>query len=296
MAVTAGQVAQLLGAELQGEDITVTAPSSLSNIFAGAIVFSSEFSAHTVESLNQTSRLLAIVSPEFAGHLACPHVISLRPRLAFARVLTAFFSERVVRGIAATARMGAGVLLGEGVSVGEYSVVGEDADIQSECEIRHHVVVGPGTKIGKRCLIKSNTVIGGEGFGFEYDEQGRPLRIPHLGRVRIGNNVEIGSGTVIAQGTLEDTVIEDDVKIDDQVFIAHNVVVQSNTLIIACAEISGSVRVGKNVWIGPNATIIQKVSIGDGAMIGIGAVVTKDVPPNVVVAGNPARIVGPRHS
>lgn len=135
------------------------------------------------------------------------------------------------------------------------------------------------------------TVIGQQGFGLEPDESGRYQRIPHIGGVRIGDDVEIGALVAIARGTVDDTVIEDGVRIDDHVFLAHNVRVGEGSLLIAGAQVSGSATIGRGCWIGPQACIRDHVTIGDGAQIGIGAVVVRDVPPGIVVAGNPARML-----
>jgi UDP-3-O-[3-hydroxymyristoyl] glucosamine N-acyltransferase len=107
----------------------------------------------------------------------------------------------------------------------------------------------------------------------------------------MGNNIEVGALTCICRGTIDDTLIGDNVKIDDHVFIAHNVQIGENSVVIAGAEVSGSVKIGKNSWIGPQSTIINGVEIGESSMVGIGAVVTKPVTNNVIVAGNPAKVL-----
>jgi len=144
---------------------------------------------------------------------------------------------------------------------------------------------------GADCRIKPNAVIGEEGFGFERDEDGVPIRIPHIGRVILGDRVEVGACTVIARGTIGNTVIGDDVKLDDHVFIAHNVTIGDKTLVVAGAVLCGSVSVGSEVWIGAGALIKEGVNIGDRAFIGMGAVVLKDVEPGMVMVGNPARVL-----
>jgi len=124
--------------------------------------------------------------------------------------------------------------------------------------------------------------------------RGRVIRIGHMGGVVIGDEVEIGAHCSIAQGTIEPTQIHDHVKIDDCVFIAHNVCIGENSYIIAGAEISGSADIGRGVWISPEVAVINGVSIGDGAFVGIGAVVIRDVEPDTVVAGVPAKPMGHR--
>jgi UDP-3-O-[3-hydroxymyristoyl] glucosamine N-acyltransferase len=136
--------------------------------------------------------------------------------------------------------------------------------------------------------------IGASGFGFERDENGVPVRIPHFGSVRLGKDVQIGVNTVICRGTISDTVIGDHVKLDANVFIAHNVEIGCCTLVVAGAVICGSAKIGERCWIGANATIKEHVSVGNDAIVGMGAVVLRDVPPNTVVVGNPARFLRER--
>ena len=155
-------------------------------------------------------------------------------------------------------------------------------------------MISAGATIGKNCLIKSHAVMGEEGFGFELDDDGTPVRIPHLGSVVLGDEVEVGVGSIIARGTIDPTRIGDRVKIDDAVFLAHNVNIGADTLVIANAEVSGSVTIGAKCWIGPSVSILNGITIGEGSLIGLGAVVTKPVPPNVVVVGNPGRVLRPR--
>lgn len=292
MAVRAKEIATYLDNELHGADRDVIKPCSLYNYCKGGLVFLKKYNESMLRMLSeQENNITAIVTPEYHGKLSCSYVISDNPRLDFARVLQEFFVPKVVPSVANTARIGRNVSLGKNVTIGEYSIIGNDVVVGDGTEIRHHVVIGDNTVIGKDCLIKSNTVIGEEGFGFERDKMGVPIRIPHLGRVKIGNNVEVGASTVIARGTLDNTVIEDNVKIDDQVFIAHNVFVGKGSMIIAEAEISGSAHIGKMTWLGPNCSVMNGITIGSNCFIGLGTVVTKTLPDNVVAAGCPAKVL-----
>lgn len=193
-----------------------------------------------------------------------------------------FFRHTVDPDVHPTARVGRGSVLSPGVKVGAGTV------------IQHNVVIGEGVTIGERCVIKSCAVIGEDGFGFERDETGMPVRLVHLGAVIVGNDVEIGSLTTVCRGTLGDTIIEDFAKIDDHVHIAHNVKVRRAAMVIACAEVSGGVEVAEQSWIGPNASVIQQVRIGEKAVVGIGANVIRDVEDGATVAGNPAKEIHPK--
>ena len=181
-------------------------------------------------------------------------------------------------------RIGAGAVIEPGVVIGEGTLIGANAVIRS------------GSRIGRFCEIKSGAVIGDSGFGFERDVRNRPLRMIHLGGVRIGDYVEVGALTTVVQGALGDTVLEDYVKINDHAHIAHNCHIGEATIIGGGAYLSGSIRVGRNCWISPNCSIRQKLTIGEEAIVGIGAVVVHDVPPRAMVYGNPARKAAPASS
>ena len=175
------------------------------------------------------------------------------------------------------------------VIVGRGSVIEDGVSIDEGTVIGSCVVIKSGTRIGRHCEIKSGAVIGESGFGFERDRDGLPIKMIHMGGVRIGHHVEIGSLTTVCRGALGDTVLEDHVKLDDHVHIAHNCLVGAGTMITACAELSGSIHVGRDCWLAPNCTIMQKVDIGDNSFIGLGAVVTRSVEAGAKVFGNPAK-------
>ncbi|HUT94389.1 MAG TPA: UDP-3-O-(3-hydroxymyristoyl)glucosamine N-acyltransferase [Thermoguttaceae bacterium] len=228
------------------------------------------------------------VLPEDA---ACSFIPVANPRLACAKVAAEFFAPRPEPRIADTAIIGENVRIGSGVTVGEYSVIGDHVVIGAGTRVGHHAVVAENTTIGERCVIKSHAVIGEQGFGFDFEPDGRPVRIPHIGRTVIGNDVEIGNGVTVCRATWGATIIGDHVKIDDHVHVGHNCRIDANTIIVAGAIVGGSVRVGESAWLGPNCSIIQKVTIGRRALVGIGALVTRDVPDDVAVVGQNGRTV-----
>lgn len=155
-----------------------------------------------------------------------------------------------------------------------------------------------GTIIGRDCIIGANAVIGGPGFGYTEDEYGTGTWVPksHDFKVVIGNNVEIGANTCIDRGSWRDTIIGSGTKIDNLVHIAHNVWVGENCLIIAQAMIGGSVTLEDGVWVGPGVNINQRLTIGRRAFLGTGSVVTRNVDPEMVVAGVPARVLRRREA
>ena len=264
----ASDIARFLGTELYGNEIELIGVSPLSFPCPNSLVFSK------VKLVNECFHKVCFIVPELPEVMGSNAFIVVKnPRLSFAKAVQEFFSERKKEGI------------------GQFTVIGKDVDIGEGTEIRHHVVIADGVKIGKDCLIRSHVVIGEEGFGFDYEEDGTPIRVPHLGNVVIGDHVELGNFTVVARGTLSNTVICSNVKTDNLVHIAHNCFIHENSLFAACAEVSGSVVIGRNCWVGPGASIKQKLNIGENSIIGVGAVVVKDVLPGSVMAGNPARFL-----
>ena len=163
--------------------------------------------------------------------------------------------------------------------------IGEGTTIHSGVHFYGHI------KIGKNSVIKANSVIGGQGFGFARRLGYPPMAMPSLGGVIIGDNVFVGSNCTIDQGTFSNTIISSDVKIDNGVHIAHNVIISPRTIITAHVEISGSTKIGSDTFIAPNVCIREGLEIGDNVFLGIGSTVVKDVPDNAVAFGSPARIM-----
>jgi UDP-3-O-[3-hydroxymyristoyl] glucosamine N-acyltransferase len=235
--------------------------------------------------------LAVIAAEDLAPLIAASVIVAGNPRLAFARAVARYFEERPPPIIAATAIIPASATIGPGVDIGHYSVIGEGVSIGAGTRIGNHVSIGPGTRIGARCVIKSHAVIGEHGYAFEMSEEGKPIHLPHVGGVHIGDDVEVGSFTTIVRGTIGDTILSDHAKIDDHVHIAHNVRIGEGAFVIANAEVSGSVDVGARAWIAPQASILNGLSIGEDAVVGLGAVVTRSVASGDVVVGNPARVI-----
>ena len=182
-----------------------------------------------------------------------------------------------------TARIGENVRIGSFSVIGPHVVIGDGGRIGSGACIQHAI-------IGRDCSIGSNVAIGGEGYGYEDDEEtGEVFQFPHIGSVRIGDHVRIGSSTCVDRAALGETVIGDNSKIDNLVHIAHNVRVGQRCKIVALAIIGGSVNIGDGSWIAPAAAVRDWRDIGRNALVGLGAVVTKDIPDGVTVVGNPAR-------
>lgn len=210
------------------------------------------------------------------------------PKRALAIVGNQFFVEKPKPGIHPTAIVAEEAEIAETATIGAYAVIGK-ARIGDGTVVSPFVRIYDNVTIGKECFVKEGAVIGGEGFGFERDEDGNRFRFPQIGGVKIGNHVEIGGNTCIDRGALSDTVLEDYAKVDNLCHIAHNAHIGKNAVVVACAEVSGSCKVGENTWVGPNACIRDQRNVGSNTMIGMGAVVVKHAGDNEVWAGNPAK-------
>jgi len=280
--VKVSKISEFLKADFYGFDYEIDKVTSLDNISDNSLSFSN---SKVVE--NYAAKALILVPEDSDCSISSDvSVIKVKnPRLSFARTVSEFFIIKRVRGVHDTAVVGRNCCIGDAVSVGAHSVIGNNVSIGNNSVLNNNVVLSDNVVVGENCYIKSGSIIGEDGFGFEFDEDGVPIRIPHIGNAIIGDNVEVGSNTVIARGTINSTVIGNNVKIDDQVFIAHNCYIGSNTVITASSEISGSVKIGEYCWIGPNSSIIQKVKIGNKVTIGIGTVVTSDVGDNKKLMG-----------
>jgi UDP-3-O-[3-hydroxymyristoyl] glucosamine N-acyltransferase len=287
--VSASDIAAFLKAKIFGENIQINSVKSMDDIAENALAFSKAKLAN--DFLKNTKHTCFITSelPENIG--SNTFIIVENPRLAFAKVLSAFFVEKKTPGIGEYTVIHPSSVIGKSVIIGNCCTIGRDVVIGDSTEIRNNVVITEGVKIGRHCLIRSGAVIGEEGFGFDYEENGIPVRIPHLGSVEIGDFVEVGNFTAIARGTLKNTIIHSHVKIDNLVHIAHNCIIGEKTMIIACAEVSGSSVVGENCWLGVGCSTMQKIKVGHNCLIGIGSIVLKDVPSGSVMAGNPAKLI-----
>lgn len=278
--ITVGQLATALGLTLQGSaEEVIYRVDSADSAGVGSLCFAKN-NTWVAQVESSAVLLTAQVHPV---NRSGPTLLSSQPRLDFARALVlleslaGFVWSKAEPVIHPTARIGKNVVLGSGVRIGADTV------------IFHNAVIGDEVEIGARCVVKSCAVIGEYGFGFERDALGKAVRLPHIGTVVIGDDVEVGSLTTVCRGTLGDTVLRNGCKIDDHVHISHNVDVGEDAFVIACAEVSGGVKIGPRAWIAPNASILNQLTIGAGAIVGLGGVVVKSVPDGVVVAGNPAK-------
>lgn len=177
--------------------------------------------------------------------------------------------------------------IGANVYIGPGCVVGKNVEIGADSRLIAGVVIYDGTRIGKRSLFHAGVVIGSDGFGFANDK-GKWVKIPQVGRVLIGDDVDVGANTTIDCGAIEDTVVEDGVKLDNQIQIAHNVHIGAHTVIAACTGIAGSTTIGKRCAIGGGVGIVGHINIVDDVHITGTTFVSKSIlQPGIYSSGTP---------
>ncbi|MEK7437295.1 MAG: UDP-3-O-(3-hydroxymyristoyl)glucosamine N-acyltransferase [Pseudomonadota bacterium] len=189
--------------------------------------------------------------------------------------------------VAAGAYIGRRVKLGKGVVIGAGCYLGDGVELGAASRLNARVTIYAGCRLGERVLVHSGAVIGADGFGIAWDHDNW-RKIPQIGGVAIGNDVEIGANTCIDRGALEDTVIENGVKLDNLIQIGHNVRVGAHTAIAGCTGIAGSTHIGKHCMIGGAANIVGHLDIADHVIIHAAAVVTKSIRKAGAYGGHPA--------
>jgi len=195
--------------------------------------------------------------------------------------------------LASTVSIDSGVAISEHVVIGEGTHVGANTVIDRGVSIGENCIIGPNISlqycdIGDRVILHSGVCLGQDGFGFALGAEGH-LKVPQLGTVRIGDNVEIGANTTIDRGTGPDTIIGAGSKIDNMVQIGHNVQMGLGCIIVSQVGISGSTKIGNFVMIGGQAGIAGHLEIGDGVQIAAKSGVMRDIEPGSKVGGTPAQ-------
>ncbi len=211
-------------------------------------------------------------------------------RSAFFGMLRHFWGNEPERGI-----------IGKGTVISDEAVIDPTATIGCNCTITGPVKIGARTVIennvviqgnitvGSDCNIHSGTVIGCDGFGFTYDDDGTMHKVEHFGGVVIGNDVEIGSQTIIERGTIDNTVIGEGTKIGNLVHVGHNVQVGARVSIVCGNLVCGSSKVEDRVYIAPGGMVKNQITVGENAFIGLGALAINDIEGDTVVVGIPAK-------
>lgn len=203
--------------------------------------------------------------------------------------------------ISADAEYGESCYIGEFAYIGERVRIGNNVKIYPQCYVGDDVVIGDNTvlysgvklyamtHIGKECIVHSGAVLGADGFGFVPQPDGTYKKVPQIGNVMVGDNVEIGANTTIDRSTMESTRIHNGVKLDNLIQIAHNVEVGENTAMAAQSGIAGSAHIGKNCVVAGQVGISGHLAIADRTTIGPQSGLTKGVrEPGKSIMGSPA--------
>ena len=218
-----------------------------------------------------------MLAPADARLTALPRIVCDNPYAYFARVSQLFNPVTTQPpGVHPSACVSPGTRLGARVSIGAGCVIGRDVSLGDDSCLYPGVVVYPACSIGARVVVHSGAVIGADGFGIA-QEAGRWIKIPQIGRVVIGDDVEIGANTTIDRGTIDDTVIEDGVKLDNQIQIGHNVRVGAHTAMAGCVAVAGSADIGRHCTIGAAALILGHLRIVDAVHISAGTVISRSL-------------------
>lgn len=291
---TLGEIVSRLGGELLGDDETrIGQVAALETALPGNISFYT--GGRFRKQLEATQAGAVILSQENRDATNKPRIVCSNPSAYFARV-TGLLNplEPVSAGIhpsavvaadaviAASASVGPFAFVGRGVRIGERAVIGagcaigDKVKIGDDAHLFPRVVIYHQCLLGARVIIHSGAVIGADGFGLAHEE-GRWLKIPQIGRVVIGDDVEIGANTTIDRGALEDTVIEEGVKLDNQIQVAHNVHIGAHSAMAGCVGIAGSARIGRNCTVGGAGMILGHLSIADNVSVSSGTLITKSI-------------------
>ncbi len=291
---TLADIATILEAEIKGDaNCVITGIAPLDSAKTGQISFL--VNPRYKKSLETTLASAVILAPDLADKCPVNAVISKNPYAAYARVAALFapdYSQK--EGVHAsavvdpTAEIHPSASIGANCVVGAHTVIHNDVVIRAGSVIESHcridegthiwpnVTIYPNVQIAKRVIIHSGVVIGADGFGFAKD-QGKWLKIPQIGGVQIGNDVEIGANTTIDRGALDDTIISDGVKLDNQIQIGHNVQIGTNTAIAGCVAIAGSSKLGRDCLIGGASSISGHIEITDNVALTGAATVARSI-------------------
>jgi UDP-3-O-[3-hydroxymyristoyl] glucosamine N-acyltransferase len=287
------QIVARLGGEIVGAgDTAISRIATLENAGPGDLAF---LANPKYRQQLATTRAAAVIMAAPVAEGLPAAILTPQPYLYYARVAqwlnplpmpeAGIHPSAVVEGrVAASASIGPNVWVGAGAEIGEGVVIaancsiGAGVGIGADTRLAANVAIYPGSRLGARCLIHSGAVIGADGFGFAREGDGSWVKIPQVGGVLIGDDVEIGAGTTIDRGALGDTVIADGVKLDNQIQVGHNVQIGAHTAMAGCVGIAGSAVIGARCTVGGAAVILGHLQIADNVNVAAGTLVMKSIP------------------
>ena len=290
------ELVEKFGGVVDGADVSVSNITPVENSQAGEITFVTP--GKFKKELSQSLASAVILSAADAQNTSIPKIITDDPYLYYCKVSNLFNPHiRLAADIHPTAIIDKTTRIGENCAISANVVIGANTSIGRNCEIYPNVVIGNNVQIGENvilypnvtlyagvtlgndCIIHSGTVLGADGFGYAPDKRKERHKIPQVGGVLIGNNVEIGANSTVDSGTFLPTTIADGVKIDNLVQVAHNVTIGAHSVIAAHVGIAGSTNIGKYCILAGHAGLADHINICDhaviGAFTGIGKSLTK---------------------
>jgi UDP-3-O-[3-hydroxymyristoyl] glucosamine N-acyltransferase len=284
MEVTLGELAVRFGCELRGDpSAKVDSVGSLAHAGARAVTFLAN--PKYVEQLRETRAGAVILDSKSAPRAPVAALVVANPHATYARVATFLHPDPPLQpGVHPAATVAAGATVHASAEIAAQACVGENARIGARCFIGPgcivergatigddtrlvaRVVIGHDVVLGARCIVQPGAVIGGDGFGFA-PEKGAWVKVPQIGSVLVGDDVEIGANTTIDRGALGDTVIEEGVKIDNLIMIAHNCRIGAHSALAACVAIAGSSVVGKRCILGGRVGLTGHITLCDDVVV-----------------------------
>ncbi|HZD53075.1 MAG TPA: UDP-3-O-(3-hydroxymyristoyl)glucosamine N-acyltransferase [Woeseiaceae bacterium] len=294
MRANLGDLATRFGCEVLGDPARiVTHVATLANADGEALSFFSN-PAYRAQ-LQKTSAGAVVLRPGDAGDCPVPVLLAADPYVTFARIAGLLHPpEALPPGIHPTAVVDRSASVDASAHVAAHTVIGPNSIVGPQAAIGANTVVGPrcrigrGTRlhanvtlvqdvvIGECCIVHPGAVIGSDGFGNARDDTGW-VKVPQIGGVVIGNDVEVGANTTIDRGAIEDTVIGDGVRLDNLIQIAHNVRLGEHTAMASLSGISGSTVVGKRCLFGGQSGVVGHITICDDVIVGGATMISKDI-------------------
>jgi UDP-3-O-[3-hydroxymyristoyl] glucosamine N-acyltransferase len=305
MSLALGELAVRFGCELRGDpDVRVEAIAALGAAGPGTLSFLAN--PRLSSQLAQTRASAVVLDARSASACPVPALIGSNPHALFARIATLLYPDPRPRpGIHASAVIDSTARIDATSEVGPHAVIGPGADIGPRCIVGPGCLIGPEVRIGADCrlvarvtlvervrlgarvLIHPGAVLGADGFGYARDGV-HWLKVPQIGAVVVGDDVEIGANTTIDRGAIDDTVIAEGVKLDNQIQIGHNVQIGAHTAIAGCTGVSGSTRIGARCMIAGACGIAGHLVICDDVVITGFAMVSGSISkPGVYSSGIP---------
>lgn len=291
---TLAQLAKCTNAKIIGNgECEIHSVATLLNAGKGQISFFTNRKYKT--QLQQTHASAVILQPDFVADCPVDALVVDNPHATYARIAQLLYQDAAVSGqvhssaqisqdanvsetatIGANAVIDAGAVIDENVFIGANTYIGKHSRIGADSRILANVTICDNVLVGKRVIIHPGVVVGADGFGHAYDA-GIWVKVPQIGGVRLGDDVEIGANTTVDCGAIEDTVIEDGVKLDNQIQIAHNVHIGAHTVIAAATAIAGSTTIGQHCMIAGAVAIAGHLTIADNVTITGMTMVSKSI-------------------